>query len=102
MNIPKEFQKSEEDLYIFDKYGIVKKNKTIDFEWDYLLGVNLGYFYGCFIAYYPEIKLEPSELNFIKKCKLAMISDKNNLICIERKSNYKSPDSRYLYFQKRI
>jgi hypothetical protein len=27
MNIPKEFQKSEEDLYILDKYGIIKKKK---------------------------------------------------------------------------
>jgi hypothetical protein len=36
--------------------------------------------------------LEPSELNFIKKCKIAMISEKNNLICLESKSNYNSPE----------
>jgi hypothetical protein len=91
MNIPKEFKKSEEELYLYDKYGIIKKTKAIDFEWDYLLGVNLGYFYGTFISFYPKIYLEPSELKFIKKCKLAMISEQNDLVCLESKSNYKSP-----------
>lgn len=100
MNIPKEFQKSEDDLYIYDKYGILKKYKAIEFEWEYLLGVNLGYFFGCFITFYPKMYLEPSELNFIKKCKLAMISETNNLICLESKSNYKSPIPGTYIFKK--
>jgi hypothetical protein len=100
MNIPKEFQKSEEELFILDKYGIIKKTKAIDFDWDYLLGVNLGYFYGCFISFYPKMYLEPSELKFIKKCKLAMISEKNNLVCLESKSNYKSPIPGTYIFKK--
>jgi hypothetical protein len=100
MNIPKEFQKTEEELYIYDKFGLIKKTIDISFEWNYLLGVNLGYLYGCFINFYPKMHLEPSELKFIDNCKIAMISEKNNLMALESKANYKSPFPGTYIFKK--